>query len=189
MNLVWVTFEIMNKLICDFFVGIANKQREYIIHPDFMIANQEITDQFFQNCKSNPNKVHELTGEMKKSFKKQRQETSINPQIHKITRITDNNGRTKYVGRTYANNEFVLEPGCIREIFEVSEPYFYKQATTVTCDETKHKTYIVPVGQCDLHTSQDEPNFVDMHHNALICLVKSNKKEERVSDGPTIKYS
>ena len=28
-----------------------------------------------------------------------------------------------------------------------------------------------------------------MHHNALICLGKSNKKEERVPDGPTIKYS
>ena len=48
------------------FGGITNKQTKYIIHPDFMIANQEITDQFIQNCKSNPNKVHELTGEMKK---------------------------------------------------------------------------------------------------------------------------
>ena len=52
-----------------FFVGIKNKQRKYIIHPDFMVANQEITDQFIQNLKSNPNKVHYLTGEMKKSFK------------------------------------------------------------------------------------------------------------------------
>ena len=50
------------------FVGITNKQRKYIIHPDFMVANQEITDQFIQNLKSNPNKVHDLTGEMKKSF-------------------------------------------------------------------------------------------------------------------------
>ena len=61
--------------------------------------------------------------------------------------------------------------------------------TTVTCDETQHKTYTVPVGRCALHTSQDEPNFVDMHHNLLICLGKSNNKEERVPDGPTIKYS
>ena len=61
--------------------------------------------------------------------------------------------------------------------------------TTVTCDETKHKTYIVPVGRCALHTSQDEPNFLDMHSNALTCLGESNKKEERVPDGPTIKYS
>ena len=61
--------------------------------------------------------------------------------------------------------------------------------TTVTCDETQHKAYIVPVGRCALHTSQDEPNYVDMHPNALICLGESNKKEERVPDGPTIKYS
>ena len=61
--------------------------------------------------------------------------------------------------------------------------------TTVTCDETQHKTYPVPVGRCDLHKSQDEPNFVDMHPNALICLGESNKKEELVPDGPTIKYS
>ena len=50
------------------FVVITNKQRKYIIHPDFMVVNQEITDQFIQNLKSNPNKVYDLTGEMKKSF-------------------------------------------------------------------------------------------------------------------------
>ena len=61
--------------------------------------------------------------------------------------------------------------------------------TTVTCDETKHKTYIVPVGRWALHTSQDESNFVDMYSNALTCLGESNKKEECVPDGPTIKYS
>ena len=33
-----------------------------------MVANQEITNQFIQNLKINPNKVHDLTGEMKKSF-------------------------------------------------------------------------------------------------------------------------
>ena len=56
--------------------------------------------------------------------------------------------------------------------------------TTVTCDETKLKTYTVPVGRCDIHTSVYEPNFVDMHHNALICLSESNKKEEpsKISD-------
>ena len=51
------------------FVGITNKQRKFIIHPEFMAANQEITDQFIRNLKSNPNKVHDLTVEMKKSFK------------------------------------------------------------------------------------------------------------------------
>ena len=50
------------------FVGITNKQRKYIIHPDFMVANQEIKDRFIQNLKSNPNKVHDFTGEMKKSL-------------------------------------------------------------------------------------------------------------------------
>ena len=70
-----------------------------------------------------------------------------------------------------------------------SEPDYYKQVTTITCDETQHKTYTVPVGRCALHTSQDEPNFVDMHYIALIRLGESNKKEERVPDGPTIKYS
>ena len=56
--------------------------------------------------------------------------------------------------------------------------------TTVTCDETQHKTYTVPVGKCALHTSVYEPNSVDMHHNALICLGESNKKEEpsKISD-------
>ena len=48
------------------FVGITNKQRKYIFHPDFMVANQEITDHSIQNLKSNPNKVHDLTGEMNK---------------------------------------------------------------------------------------------------------------------------
>ena len=56
--------------------------------------------------------------------------------------------------------------------------------TRVTCDETKHNTYIVPVGQCALHTSVYVPNFVDMHHNVLICLGESNQKEEpsKISD-------
>ena len=104
-------------------------------------------------------------------------ETRINPQIHKITRITENNGKTKYLGRTYRNNEVALEPRWICEIFEFSEPEFYKQVTTVTYDKTQQKNYIVPVGRCALHTSQDEPNFVYMHSNALIFLGGSNKKE------------
>ena len=59
--------QLKRSLKSKFFVGITNKQRKYIIHPDFMVANQEITDQFIQNHKINPNKVHDLTGEMKKS--------------------------------------------------------------------------------------------------------------------------
>ena len=65
-----------------------------------------------------------MTGETKKSFKKQRLETSIHPQIQKISRITDSNGKTKYLERTYANNEVALEQCWIREIFEFSEPDF-----------------------------------------------------------------
>ena len=97
-------------------------------------------------------------------------------QIHKTTRINENNGKTEHHGRTHAKNVVALEPGWIREIFEFSEPEFYKLVTTVTCDETQNKTYTVPVGRCAIHTSVYEPNFVDMHHNALICLGKSNKK-------------
>ena len=116
-------------------------------------------------------------------------ETSIHPQIHKISRITDSYGKTKYLGRTFTNNEVALEQCWIRESFEFSEPYFYKQVTTARCDETRHKTYTVHVGQCYLNTSQEKHNYLDMHYNALTCLGKSNKKKERVPDGPTIKYS
>ena len=105
-----------------FFVGIIVKQRNFIIHPEFLVANHIIADQFIQNLKSNPNKVHDLPSEMKRSLKKQRLEKSIKPQIHKITRITDNNGKTEYHGRTYANNVFALEPGWIRDNFEFCEP-------------------------------------------------------------------
>ena len=154
-----------------------------------MVANQEITDQFIQNLKSNPNNFHDLTGEMKKSFKKQRWETSIHLQIHKILRITDINGKTKYLGRTFTNNEVALEQCWIHENFDFSEPDFYKQVTTVRLDETRHKTYNVPVGRCYLNTPQDEHNVLDMHSNGLTCLGKSNKKKEHVPYGPTIKYS
>ena len=54
-----------------FFVGIKDKQINFIIHPELMVANHKIADQFIQNLKSNPNKVHDLTGEMKRSLKKQ----------------------------------------------------------------------------------------------------------------------
>ena len=85
-----------------------------------MVANQEITDQFIHNLKNNPNKVHDLTGEMKKSFKKHILETSIHPQIHKISRITYSNVKTKYGVRTFTNNEVALEKCWIRENFEFS---------------------------------------------------------------------
>ena len=54
----------------------------------------------------------------------------------------------------------------------------------VTCDETKPKNYTVSVGRCALHILFYVSNFVDIHHNALICLGESNKKEEprKISD-------
>ena len=103
-------------------------------------------------------------------------ETSIHPQIHKISRITDSYGKTKYLVRTVTDNEVALEQCWIREIFDFSEPDFYKQVTMVRCDETRHKTYNVPVGQCSINTSQDEHNFLDMHSNALTCLGESNNQ-------------
>ena len=63
------------------------------------------------------------------------------------------------------------------KFFEFSEPDFYKQVTTVRCDETRHKTYNAPVGRCSLNTSQDEHKFLDMHSNALTCLGEYNKKK------------
>ena len=100
--------------------------------------------------------------------------------MHKITRITYNNGKIDYHGRTYANQLVALEPGWIREIFEFREPELYNLVKKVTCDENKHETYTVPVGQCALHTSVYVPNFMDMHYNALIFLGESNKKEEPI---------
>ena len=48
------------------FVVITDKQTNFIIHPEFMI--HKVTDQFIHNLKSNPNKVHDLTGYMKISL-------------------------------------------------------------------------------------------------------------------------
>ena len=50
------------------FVGITGKGRKFIIHPEFMFANHKIIDEFIQNLKINPNKVHDLTCEMKRSL-------------------------------------------------------------------------------------------------------------------------
>ena len=63
--------------------------------------------------------------------------------------------------------------------------------TTITGDETKHKTYTVPVGRCALHTSVYVPNFVDIYHNELICQGESNNKEElsKISDNNKNAYA
>ena len=67
----------------NFLIGITKKQKIYIIHPYFMVDNKEITYQFIQNLKRTPNKVHHLTGVMKKSFKKQILETKSIPKYTK----------------------------------------------------------------------------------------------------------
>ena len=51
-----------------FFFGITVKQRNFIIHPEFMVSDHIIADQFIQNLNSKPNKVHELLSEMKRSL-------------------------------------------------------------------------------------------------------------------------
>ena len=91
-------------------------------------------------------------------------ETNIHPQIHKISRITDIYGITKYLGRTFKNNEVALEQCWICEKIEFSEPDFYKQVTTERCDDTLHKTYNVPVGRCSLNISQEKQTI-------WICII------------------
>ena len=53
------------------------------------------------------------------------------------------------------------------------------------------KIYTVPVGRCALHTSVYVTNFVYVHHNALICLGETNKKEEpsKISDNNKNAYA
>ena len=141
-----------------------------------MVANHKIADQLIQNIKSNPNKVYDLTGEMKKSLKNRDWKQVSNHKYTKSHASLTIMVKQITVEGHMPKNEVVLEPGWICENFVFSEPAFYKQVTTVTCDETQHKNYSVPVGRYALHTSVYEPNFVNMHHNALICIVKSNKK-------------
>ena len=43
------------------FVGVTVKQRKFIIHPEFLVANHIIADQFVHNLKSIPNKVDNIT--------------------------------------------------------------------------------------------------------------------------------
>ena len=95
-------------------------------------------------------------------------ETNFNPQIHKISRITDSYSITTYLGRTFNNNEVALEQCWIRESFEFIEPDFYKQVTMARSDVTRHKTYNVPVGRCSLNTSQEKNKYLDMYSNTLV---------------------
>ena len=53
-----------NQVLCRYY-----RKKKFIIHPEFMVANHKITYQFIRNIKSNPNKVHDLMGEMNRSLK------------------------------------------------------------------------------------------------------------------------
>ena len=116
-------------------------------------------------------------------------ETSIHPQIHKISHITDSYGITTYLGRKFNNTGVPLEPRWMSENFEFSEPDFHKQVTDRGSGFTGHKTYTVPVGRCYLNTSQEKHKYLDLDSKAFTSLGESKKKKERVPDGPTIKYS
>ena len=96
-------------------------------------------------------------------------DNSVKHQIHQIIRITRNNGKTEYRGRTYEKNEVVLEPFWISDAFELRESEFYKLVKTVTCDDDSPNIYTIPVGKSDLHTSVDESKYEEIHQNSLIC--------------------
>ena len=48
------------------FVGITVKKRKFIIHPEFIVANHIIADQFIKNLKSNPHKLYAFKENTKK---------------------------------------------------------------------------------------------------------------------------
>ena len=74
-------------------------------------------------------------------------ENSVKHKINQILRITENNSKTEYRGRTCAKNEVVLEPGIVSDAFEFRGPEFYKLATTVTRDDDSQNINTVPVGK------------------------------------------
>ena len=96
-------------------------------------------------------------------------ENSVKYQIHQTLRITSNNGKTEYLGSTYAKNEVVIEPGWISNAFELREPWLYKLVTTVTHDDDIQNMYTVPVWQCNELTSVDESKYEEKRQNSLIC--------------------
>ena len=85
-------------------------------------ANNIFTYPFIQNLKRKPNMVHYLSRQMKISLKIYILKNSVKYQIHQILRITKNNGKIEYRGRTYAKHYVVLEPGWISDDFELHEP-------------------------------------------------------------------
>ena len=100
--------------------------------------------------------VHDLSRQMKISLKKQRLGNSVKHQIHKIIRITSNNGKIEYRGSTYAKNEVVLEPGWLSDAFELRESQFYKLVKTLTRDDDSPNI-----------VQQVRYKYLDCHHHVL----------------------
>ena len=90
--------------------------------------------------------VQDLSIQINIALKKHILENSVKQKIHQIQRITRNNGKTEYRGRTYAKNEFLLEPGWIGDAFEFREQELYKLVTTITHGYESENISTVPVG-------------------------------------------
>ena len=121
-------------------------KNKFIIHPEFLDANNILSHPFIHNLKHEPNMVQDLSRQMKISLKKQKLDNSVKHQIHLIIRIASKNGKTEYRGRTYVKNEVLIELGCISNAFELHGPEFYNLVTTVTRDDGSLNFYTVPVG-------------------------------------------
>ena len=104
---------------------------------------------------------------------------SVKQKIHQILRITINNDKTEYRGRTYAKNEVTLEPGWISDAFEFREPEFYKLGTTVTRDDDSQNIYTVPVEQWNQHTSFEDSKYEEKRKNKLMFSGESISKKNR----------
>ena len=50
------------------FVGITSKKINFIIHPEFFVSNNIISDTFIQNLKRKPNMVHDMSRQIKISL-------------------------------------------------------------------------------------------------------------------------
>ena len=112
--------------------------------------------------------VQDLSRQINVSLKKQLSENIVNHQIHQIIRINSKNGKLEYLGRKYVKNEVVIEPGWIRNAFELREPEFYKLVTTVTRDEDSRNIFTLPIGRCNELTSVYESKYEEKRQNSLI---------------------
>ena len=69
-----------------FFVGIIYKKSEFIIHPEFLDANNIKSDPFIQNLNCKPNMVHDLSRKIKISIKNRDDRTVSNIKYTKLYR-------------------------------------------------------------------------------------------------------